>query len=345
MLKIGILGLGNNGSLHMLNSLNMKDILIEAVADKSKRNLNNAKSYGIKNVYDDFNNLITNSPDLDAVIISLPNFLHYESIKLSLENGINVFVEKPMATSIEHCKDIVKLEQHSGRSVMVGHCVRFYDAIQKIKELEERGEIGNLEFITTESIGNGPFSHAAVPKPVSEWWFDPEKTGGGVLLDLGYHLVDLFRYFAGEPKVLYSHLDYKHNLPLEDGANLILQAKDSNIKGFVNVGWYQKLIFPQYNFRCILHGKSGYLNSEQFIPKNMYAHAINEGIKNFIAKITGRKIRVLSYTYFYHAYYKELRHFFESLQKDEKPCISAYDGLKTFEVIHEAYNKSVHDRE
>ncbi|MHA2346191.1 MAG: Gfo/Idh/MocA family protein [Candidatus Hodarchaeales archaeon] len=338
MLKIGILGLGNNGSLHMLNSLNMKDIHIEAVADKSKRNLNKAKSQGIKNVYDDYTKLIQNYPDLDAVIISLPNFLHYDSVKLSLENGINVFVEKPMATSIEHCKDIVKLEKKSGRSVMVGHCVRFYDAIQKIKKLEERGEIGNLEFVTTELLGNGPFAHAAVPKPVPEWWFYQKSTGGGALLDIGYHLIDLFRYFAGEPKVLFSHLDHKYNLPIEDGANLILQTKNPNIKGFINVGWYQKLIFPQYNFRCILHGKSGHLNSEQFIPKNMYTHAVKEGIKNFISRVTGRKIKILSYTYFYNAYYQELRHFFDSIQTDEKPSISAYDGLKTFEVINDVYN-------
>ena len=338
MLKIGILGLGNNGSLHMLNSLNMKDIQIEAVADKSKRNLNKAKSYGIKNVYDDYNNLIQKHPNLDAVIISLPNFLHYDSIRASLESGINVFVEKPMATSIEHCKDIVKLEKDTGRSVMVGHCVRFYDAIQKIKKIQERGEIGNLEFVTSELIGNGPFAHAALPKPVPEWWFNQKTTGGGALLDIGYHLIDLFRYLAGEPKVLYSHLDHKYNLPIEDGANLLLQTTNPNIKGFINVGWYQKLIFPQYNFRCILHGRSGHLNTEEFIPKNMYAHAVKEGIKNFMSKVTGRKINILSYTYFYNAYYKELRHFFESIQMDEKPSVSAYDGLKTFEIINEVYN-------
>lgn len=341
MLKIGILGLGNNGSLHMLNCLNMKDIDIIAVADKSKRKLNNARSYGIKNFYNDYHDLIVNSPDLDAVIISLPNFLHHESIKLSLENGINVFVEKPMATSIEHCKEIVQLEQDSGRYVMVGHCVRFYDAVKRIKKLVERGTIGNLDFITTESIGNGPFAHAALPKPVPEWWFDKNYTGGGVLLDIGYHLIDLFRFFGGEPKVLFSDLEYKYNLPIEDGASLFLQADDSSIKGFINVGWYQKLVFPEYNFRCILHGKSGHLNSEHYVPRNMYKHAIKEGMKNFLAKMTGRKIKVLSYTYFYNAYYEELRHFFESLKKDESPSVSAYDGLKTFEVINEVYNNQL----
>ena len=70
----------------------------------------------------------------------------------------------------------------------------------------------------------------------------------------------------------------------------------------------------------------------------MYKHAIKEGMKNFLARMTGRKIKVLSYTYFYNAYYEELRHFFDSLKKDESPSVSAYDGLKTFEVINEVYN-------
>ena len=70
----------------------------------------------------------------------------------------------------------------------------------------------------------------------------------------------------------------------------------------------------------------------------MYIHAFNEGVKNFFRRITGRKIRLLSYTYFYEAYYKELVHFFDCLKNDIEPAISASDGLRTLEIIEEAYN-------
>jgi predicted dehydrogenase len=176
---------------------------------------------------------------------------------------------------------------------------------------------------------------------VPEWWFDPKKTGGGVLLDLGYHLIDLFRFFVEEDsKILFSCLDHKFNLPMEDGAIVILKSSESGIKGIINVGWYQKSVFPEYNFRMILHGRAGYISSDDLVPKNVYLHAVKEGAKNIIRKVVGKKIKPLSYSYYYEAYYKELQHFFDCIMNDLDPSISATDGLKTIELIEEAYKKS-----
>ena len=187
---------------------------------------------------------------------------------------------------------------------------------------------------------NGPFSHPAVPKPVPEWWFDPQKTGGGVVHDLGYHLFDFFRYFIGEADVIYSYLDHKLNFEMEDGAIVILKSINSEAKGIINIGWYQKTIFPSFNFRLILHGDSGYLSTEKYIPKNLYVHAVKTGILNFLKKISMRKIVPLSYTYYYASYYKELYEFFSCIKDDTEPSINAYDGLQTVKLIKEVYNNS-----
>jgi len=64
--------------------------------------------------------------------------------------------------------------------------------VQNVKKMFDEGRVGDVVLATSELIMDGPFSHPLVPKPVPEWWFDKEKTGGGALLDLGYHLVDLF---------------------------------------------------------------------------------------------------------------------------------------------------------
>jgi len=268
---------------------------------------------------------------------SVPQQIHALLVIQALEHGCHVLVEKPMASTLEECRQIVTLVAKNGRRLMVGHCMRFYTAIEKMKEKQLAGHLGDLEVVTMEAVMNGPFSHGAVPKPVSEWWFDPKKAGGGVLLDLGYHLIDLFRFFEGDSRVIFSTLDHKFNLPIEDGAILILRSLNSSTKGLINVGWYQKLIFPHYNFRCILHGNAGYLSSDDLVPKNMYRHAVKEGTKNFLRRITGRKIRLLSYTYYYEAYYKELLHFLDCIRNDTEPSISASDGLKTMETVQEAY--------
>jgi predicted dehydrogenase len=337
MHNVGIIGLGQMGRLHLYNCFHIDDVKVIAVADASKKSLNKAKLLGVRNLYSDYHDMLDNSDNLDAVIISLPNFLHLEAVKLALESGVDVFVEKPLARTVEECREIVNSVKKSGRKLMVGHCMRFLDAIEKMKDIIHKGRIGSLEVITAEEILNGPFSHAAVPTPVPEWWFDPEKTGGGVLLDLGYHMIDLFRFFAGEANVVFSCLDYKMNLPMEDGALVVLRCKDSDVKGIINVGWYQKSIFPNFNFRFIVHGNAGFTSTDHFIPKNLYFHAIKEGTKNLLRKIAGRKIKPLSYTYYYEQYFKELKLFFDCLKKDLEPPVTVIDGLKTVEIIHKAY--------
>jgi predicted dehydrogenase len=259
---------------------------------------------------------------------------------LALEAGLNVFVEKPMANSVEECREILGLVQKSGRKFMVGHCLRFLSAVEKMKENVDKGTIGNLEVATIEEVINGPFSHPRNPSPVSDWWFDPKLSGGGVLLDLGYHMIDLFRFFAGDSEIVFSQLDYKFSLPVEDGAIVILRSSDSSAKGIINVGWYQQTIFPKYNFRVILHGNAGYLSSDDLVPHNLYFHAAKEGTKNFLRRIVGKKIHPLSYTYYYEPFYRELAHFLDCVKNDAEPIVSASDGLKTVELIHEAYKKS-----
>ena len=331
------------GLLHLMNCSKIDGVKVEAAADSSKKALKKARSLGIEKLYGDYHELLAHSSEMDAVIISLPNFLHLESVKLSLEEGLNVFVEKPMANTVKECREVVKFVEKSGRILMVGHCMRFIEAIEKMKEILDRGHIGNLKVVTLEEVINGPFAHPRVPTPVSEWWFDPKKSGGGALLDIGYHMMDLFRFFAGEADVIFSHLDYAFNLPVEEGALVILKSRNSDTKGFVNVGWYQKTIFPKFDFRAILHGTSGYLSSECIAPRNLYFYAVKEGIKNILRRLVGKKIRPLSYTYYYEPYYKEIAHFIDCIRNDLDPPVSVVDGLKTVELVEKAYkmaNKS-----
>lgn len=338
MVNVGIIGLGQMGRLHLYNCLHIDGVNVIAASDKSKRLLKKTEELGVKKLYVNYHDMLKDSSNqLDGVIISLPNFLHYESVQAALEAGLDVFIEKPLARTVEECRSIENSVTKSGRKLMVGHCVRFLDAVEKMKDLVDRGSIGSVEVITAEEVLNGPFSHSAVPTPIPEWWFDLEKTGGGVLLDLGYHMIDLFRFFAGEANVIFSQLDHKMNLPMEDSAIVILHSKSSNAKGIINVGWYQKTIFPGFNFRLIVHGNSGFTSTDDYLPRNPYVHAMKEGTKNFLRRITGRKIRPLSYTYYYEQYVKELVSFFECLDKDIDPPITVTDGMRTIEIISDAY--------
>jgi predicted dehydrogenase len=343
MVNVGVIGLGNMGMFHLKNCLKIGNVKVVAAADARLKAQNKTKLLGVKTVYADYRDMLSHSSNIDAVVISLPNFMHFESIQLALEAGLNVFVEKPMATSSDECREIVRLVDKSGRKFMVGHVNRFMEVINKMKEQMNVGAIGDVEVATIEEVINGPFSHPRVPAPVADWWFDPEKAGGGALLDIGYHMIDLFRFLAGDADVLFVHLIHRYNLPVEDGAIVILQSKSST-KGIVNIGWYEQTIFPKYNFRAILHGTSGYISSDSFVPHNLYSHAVKEGIKNIGRRIVGRSIHFLSYTYYYEAFYKEMVSFFDCIHDDTEPPVSAVDGLKTVELIQSAYEKAEQSR-
>jgi predicted dehydrogenase len=338
--RVAILGLGKMGKLHFKNCMHVRNVKVVAVADSSKRRLEYAQSLGVSHLYRDFHELLNDKDiQIDTVIVCLPNYMHFESITESLERELNVFTEKPLAASIDECKKIVDFVKEKPSKFMVGHNMRFIPAIEKVKDRIENGLIGGLEVLTIEEIINGPFHPHVVPTPVPEWWFDKSKTGGGVQIDLGYHLFDLFRYFSGEAAVLFCTLDHKYNLPIEDGAITILKSKE-DVKGIINVGWYQIVIFPNYNFRLIAHGTSGYLSTEQFTPKNIKKHAVKEGTRNLIRRLLGMKINPLSYTYFYESYFKEIQHFFDCISEDKEPIVSAYDSLKVMELIEQSYKIS-----
>lgn len=340
MTNVGIIGLGRQGLLHLMNCHHMYGVNVVGAADISKRALSKAKSYGIHNLYTDYKDMIDADIDIEAVVISLPNFEHLASAKLALEAGFHVFIEKPIARTTAECHEIMRSMQKSGRKLMVGHNCRFFDAIEKMKEHVENGNIGDIEVLTAEEVINGPFSHPAIPKPVAEWWFDPEKTGGGALLDIGYHLIDLFRFFAGEARIAYSLLEHRFNLPVEDTAIVILESPTTGTKGIINVGWYQRTIFPRLNFRVILHGNAGYIASDELIPRNLYVHAVSEGTKNLLRRVLHKRIRPLAYTYFYESYYKEMQQFIQCIENDSEPPVSVNDGLRIIEIIEEAYTRA-----
>jgi len=80
MLNVGIIGLGHMGRLHMMNCLHVDDVKVVAAADSAKRALEKAKLVGVKNLYTDYHDLLNDSHSVDVVVMSLPSFLHFESI-------------------------------------------------------------------------------------------------------------------------------------------------------------------------------------------------------------------------------------------------------------------------
>jgi predicted dehydrogenase len=336
--NIGIIGAGHMGYLHFLSCLKMKKpFQVICVADKSKNTRKKIEEFNIK-TYVDYNSMLEKE-ELDCLIISLPNFLKKECIEISSNYCSKIFVDKPIARNYQETKDIFNITNKKGVQIMVGTNYRYHPHIQKIKEKLDMGIVGDIKLASYELIMNGPLSHPRTPRPIADWYVDPEKSGGGAVIDLGYHLLDLNQWFFGPSKVKFASIDHIMNLPVDDSSTIITESEDGNLRSVFNVGWFSKVIFPEFNFRVNLHGSNGYLSSEKFTPNNLYLHAVKIAITNFIKKITLREIDYLSFTFYYSSFYKIIEEFLTSVQNDMEFPIDFEDQLEVMKIIDSIYER------
>jgi predicted dehydrogenase len=335
LIRVGVIGLGHMGQLHLLNAMRIDGVEVVAGADKSERNRKYAEERHIK-TYDDYKKLI-DSEKMDAVVISLPNFLKKDCVFYAAENKLNIFLDKPMARHFSEANEIVQKVDKEDVRMMVGVNYRYIPCVQKLKSTFDDGTIGEPVIATADLILNGPLSHGAVPLHVPEWWLNRETAGGGALLDLGYHLVDVLTWILGDLEVSYSTLGYRMNLPVEDSANVVLKSKNGDLTCVVNVGWFERSIFPDFNFRVNIHGTASYASTDNFSPSDLRVHAVKEGLKNILRSIVRKKPLYLTYTYYYSSFYELFGLFFDALKNGTEMPVSIESELGVIRIIDSVY--------
>ena len=323
-INLGIIGLGFQGNIHLRNSLRLKEAKVLGVADVSKKALKSAKKIGVKNVFEDYEDLLKNK-QLDAVIISLPNFLHLEGVEKAAEAGKHILLEKPISRNFEEGKKILSIVRKNGVRLMMSYALRFHPALRKIQEEITNGYFGAVQIVEATNVSGGPFSPRSDrvgPVPVSSWWFDKKLAGGGALLDLGSHMIDLLSWYFGEVDDVESYLGYMFNMELEDVATCILKFKNGPV-ATVKVGWFSQ----------------DFLESVQICGtvKNLYVRTSPlrplERIWKDVKRTLGANNDNPSHL--------ELEYFVKCLHKDEQPRPSGEEGLRCIEIISRAYQKTL----
>jgi predicted dehydrogenase len=321
--KLGLIGLGYIGKVHFLNCLKLDSAKLIAVSDASKKALNFAKRSGIKEVYTDYKMLLDNN-DVDAVIIALPTHLHLECTKEAAEAKKHILLEKPLARNVVEGKKIIAEAKKHNVKLMIGYPFRFASAFQTIKSKIERGELGEIQSAYATYVATGPFLHRSegdVPHPVPEWWFDKELTGGGALIDLGSHVINLTRWFFGEIKDIKAYLGYRFNFNFEDYAICVANSL-SGTKTVINVGWFAQ----EAILKMELFGTVGHVHAVHSTP----------------GKITRAVELILRRTpKHYLPHLTELSRFVDCIKKDVSPSPSGEDALKDLEIIETAYKNLI----
>ena len=131
----------------------------------------------------------------DALAIFSPHRLHYRLAMDALQAGCHVFIEKPLSTNVQEAADIVGLAKGRGLKVGVGHQYRLAPSLVEARRRLSAGSIGPVRLVT--ALMARPWLNT-LGQTESAWRFDPEAVGGGILADVGDHLVDILLWTTGQ---------------------------------------------------------------------------------------------------------------------------------------------------
>ena len=209
--KVGIIGYGVMGKTRRTATEEIKKGTVIAISEPSA----GAEIDGIPNVSHDE---IINHPELDIVIVCTPNFLNKELTIRALNAGKHVFCEKPPAFTAADIVEIKEAETRSGKTLMYGFNHRHHDSVLHMKRLIDSGEYGKVLWL------RGRYGKSVTKDYFNNWRAKKELSGGGILMDQGIHMLDLFLFLSGDFDVVKAEISnlYWH-MDVEDNAFVILK--------------------------------------------------------------------------------------------------------------------------
>jgi predicted dehydrogenase len=267
-------------------------------------------------------------PQLEAVVICLPNALHADAAIAALERGKHVYLEKPLATNVADGQRVLEAWRRSGLIGMIGFNYRFQRLYQRLKQQIQAGRLGEL--VGVSSV----FSTAERELP--DWKLTREN-GGGVLLDLASHHIDLISYLLEQPvSEVFAHIQSKRSE--EDTAALQLRlASGLAVQCFFSLSAAEE-------DRLELYGSAGKLTADRYLSSNL---EISDPSRN-LARIKkfGHALGSLIHSpYLLERFRKDprdpsfrlaLTYFVESVRHRHAASPDLFDGFRSLAVIEAA---------
>jgi predicted dehydrogenase len=185
--------------------------------------------------YERVDDLLSNEA-LDFVDICTPPSSHAALIKRALEAGLHVLCEKPLVTRPEDAQSVTAAAASAGRLVYTVHNWLKAPICLKVSALVDEGAIGRTRSIRWQTVRTGP-AVAFVPKGSANWRIDPQRAGGGILFDHGWHALYCTARWGGAPKGVAAVLENRRfpEWPLEDTATIDLDLMSGT--GHIYLTW------------------------------------------------------------------------------------------------------------
>jgi len=307
MIKVGVVGVGNMGRHHARVYYELSKeghgVKLVGVVDKDPARARAvAEAYGTK-AYTDHRNLVKEG--IDAVSIAVPTKLHRNITLDFIRSNVHVLVEKPIATTYSEAVEMAEEAKKFGVILMVGHIERFNPAVQKLKELIDRGMLGRPLVLTARRVG---------PMP-------PQIKDVEVTLDLAIHDIDVIRYVTDREirRVIVKGGSALHPMNYDDYA-VVLMELGGGVIGVVEANW-----LTPYKLRKLYVTGDKAIAELDYMQQTLLIHD-----KEFAIDVKIEKSEPLK---------NELKHFLECIIEGKKPLINGEEAANLMKIIEEALNQ------
>ena len=218
MLKIGMIGAGGIAENHCNAFEKINGVCLAAVCDIVKEKaIVFADKYNIP-YYTDYKQMV-NKEKPDIILINLPHGLHKEAAVYCINKGIHVFIEKPMANTVEECMAIIDAANRMGVKVAVGHLQRYFNENRLAKEIIDLGKYGKIVSI----VDNRTINYFTEQRP--EWFFSKKQAGGGIMMNFGAHSLDRLKFLTDREITDIYGVTFQHMPDIEVEGNAQILVK------------------------------------------------------------------------------------------------------------------------
>jgi predicted dehydrogenase len=334
-LGVGIVGLGI-GSLHLQGYLQCPDAKVIALCDVDEARARKvADENGIPHVFTSYEEMLK-LEEVQAVSVCTPNFLHAPITLAAFAAGKHVICEKPLAMKPEEAEAMVAAGKKAGKVFMVAFNNRFRDDTRAMKEYIEAGKMGEIYYAKT-----GWIRRKGAPG-MGGWFTTKAKSGGGALIDIGVHVLDLALWLMGNPKPIavsgstfmkFGHLgrgasawgltaDNKGTFDVDDLACALIKL-DNGATLFLEASWVshikEDLIYTQ------VMGTEG---GGEIAPLTIYTD------------VDGRSADIKPYTSELSGHIEEIKHFVDCVVNGKEPISTGEQGLQITRILDAIYKSA-----
>ncbi len=264
-------------------------------------------------------------PEIDAIDICTPNTLHARIAIAAARAGKHILVEKPMATTLADAEAMVGAARNEGVTLMVAHNLRFVPIYQAIRKAMLEGAIGQ------PYSARGMFMHAGPEEfwgATSTWFWEKEDAGGGSLLDMGIHMIDLVRWMIGRPVLEVTAMTARVARPTyADDNAFVLMRFEGDVLASVQSSWSAR---PFPDRQIMIHGELGHIamgrSSDEPLVINLQD---GDGAKKIVPEILRASPVGDPFT-----------HFVRSIRDGTEPLVTGEDGRESLAIALAGYESA-----